>query len=162
MEQAGISNRGSHSLFGCPPRLQVQHLDVRLALLRRLLRLRRVHVRGHVDRQHLHQSHRDAKRLHQLRQRPGGELVQRRHLAVRRLSHRRRRLDALHLRCARLGLGLGLGLGAAPLARRTPNALFGSRVNAHLGLGLPHVCPNPSPNLSPCPNPHPSPNPNLT
>ena len=123
--QAGRPNRGNPLAVGCLP-LQVQHLDVRLALLRRLLRLRPVHVLDLVERQHVHQSLHGVQRLRQLQQRLRRELVQRRHLAVQRLGHRRRRLDALHLRCAWLGLGLGLGSGAAPLARRTPKELVAS------------------------------------
>ena len=93
--------------------LQVQRVDVQFALLRGLLLVRGVHLRGHVDGRHLHRPHGHADRLHQLRRRRGWELVQRRQAAVRRLRYRRRRLLLLRHRhrCAaspRSWLGLGL------------------------------------------------------
>jgi len=92
--------------------LQVQRVDVQFALLRGLLLVRGVHLRGHVDGRHLHRPHGHADRLHQLRRRRGWELVQRRQAAVRRLRYRRRRLLLLRHRhrCAaspRSWLGLG-------------------------------------------------------
>ena len=70
---------------------QVQRIYVQLALLRGLLRLRGVHLRGHLDGRDLHRPHGHANRLHQLQRRRGWELVQRRQAAVRGLGHRRRR-----------------------------------------------------------------------